>query len=181
MTTEAPLVDSHFHVYTTDMPLSATAWHRPPEDATIERLVDTLDRHGVTFGVLAAASLYGDYNDYMLEALRRHRRLRATAIVQPSIGRHALEAIARATPDLLLADLGMPDVNGFELIDQIRHSDRAEVREIPALAVTAYARSEDRARALRSGFQMHVAKPVDPAHLMGTIAAMVGRRRITPE
>jgi predicted TIM-barrel fold metal-dependent hydrolase len=95
MTTEPPLVDTHFHVYTTDMPLSPTAWHRPPEDATIERLIDTLDQHGVTFGVLAAASLYGDYNDYMLAALRRHKRLRATAIVRPTIDRHALEALDR--------------------------------------------------------------------------------------
>jgi predicted TIM-barrel fold metal-dependent hydrolase len=93
MTTEPPLVDSHFHVYTTDMPLSATAWHRPPEHATIEQLIGTLDQHGVTFGVLAAASLYGDYNDYMLAALRRHKRLRATAIVRPTIERHALEAL----------------------------------------------------------------------------------------
>lgn len=95
MTADAPLVDSHFHVYTTDMPLTATAWHKPPEDATIERMIATLDAHSVTFGVLAAASLYGEYNDYMLEALRRHERLRATAIVSPTISRHALEALDR--------------------------------------------------------------------------------------
>jgi len=95
MTTEPPLVDSHFHVYTTDMPLSATAWHKPPEDATIERMIATLDAHGVTLGVLAAASLYGDYNDYMREALRRHERLRATAIVRPTVERQTLEALDR--------------------------------------------------------------------------------------
>src|SRR5260221_1987725 len=95
MTADAPLVDSHFHVYTTDMPLTATAWHKPPENATIDRMIETLDANGVTFGVLAAASLYGEYNDYMLEALRRHRRLRATAIVSPTISRHALEALDR--------------------------------------------------------------------------------------
>ena len=91
----APLVDSHFHVYTTDMPLAAGAWHKPPEDATIEQMIATLDGAGVTFGVIAAASLYGDYNDYMLEALRRHERLRATAIVRPTIDRHELEALDR--------------------------------------------------------------------------------------
>lgn len=96
MTTDQPLVDSHFHVYTTDMPLTATAWHRPPEDATIERAIATLDQHGVTFGVIAAASLYGDYNDYMLEAVRRHRRLRATAIVKPTVERQTLEALDQA-------------------------------------------------------------------------------------
>ena len=79
----ARLVDTHFHVYTRDMPLSATAWHKPTEDATIERLIATLDAHGIQFGVLAPASLYGDYNEYTREALRRHpKRLRASAIVR---------------------------------------------------------------------------------------------------
>lgn len=82
---EAPIVDSHAHVYTTDMPLSATAWHKPTEDATIERYVATLDRHGVKHAVIAAASLFDDYNDYSLEATRRHPRLRTTAIVKPTI------------------------------------------------------------------------------------------------
>jgi predicted TIM-barrel fold metal-dependent hydrolase len=96
MPNDAPLVDCHFHVYTTDMPLTATAWHKPPADATTEQLIETLDGHGVTFGVIAAASLYGDYNDYSLRALRLHRRLRATAIVRPTIDLHELEALDRA-------------------------------------------------------------------------------------
>src|SRR4051794_35371489 len=50
---DAPLVDSHSHVYTTDMPLPATAWHKPPADATTEQLIETLDGHGVSFGVIA--------------------------------------------------------------------------------------------------------------------------------
>jgi predicted TIM-barrel fold metal-dependent hydrolase len=91
MTTEAPLVDTHFHVYTTDMPLAGDAWHRPPEDATIERLVNTLDDHGVLFGVIAAASIFGDYNDYSRLAVRTHERLRATAIVRPTIDAYTLE------------------------------------------------------------------------------------------
>ena len=77
------VVDTHFHVYTRDMPLAPTAWHKPAEDATIEQLIETLDAHGVTHGVLAPASLYGDYNEYTREAVRRHpRRLRASAIVK---------------------------------------------------------------------------------------------------
>src|SRR5262245_59760523 len=91
MTTEAPLVDTHFHVYTTDMPLDAGAWHKPLEDVTIERLIRTLDEHGVLFGVIAAASLYGDYNDYTRLALQTHKRLRGTAIVRPTIDPYALE------------------------------------------------------------------------------------------
>src|SRR3954463_716538 len=80
---DTPLVDSHAHVYRTDMPQTATAWHHPPADATIEDYLATLDAAGVSFGVIAAASLYGDYNDYTLEAVRRHKRLRATVIVRP--------------------------------------------------------------------------------------------------
>jgi len=82
---QAPLVDSHAHVYTTDMPLVPTAWHKPPADATIEQYVATLDRHGVKYAVLAAASLFDDYNEYSIEAARRHPRLRTTVIVKPTI------------------------------------------------------------------------------------------------
>lgn len=82
---DAPLVDSHAHVYTTDMPLSATAWHKPSADATIDQYIATLDAHGVKYGVLAAASLFDDYNDYSLAAARKHKRLRTTVIVRPTI------------------------------------------------------------------------------------------------
>jgi predicted TIM-barrel fold metal-dependent hydrolase len=80
---DAPLVDTHAHIYHRGMPLSGSAWHTPPGDATIEDYLSTLDAAGVRFGVLAAASLYGDYNDYSLEAVRRHKRLRTTVIVHP--------------------------------------------------------------------------------------------------
>lgn len=93
---EAPLVDAHFHLYTTDMPLHDAAWHRPREDASLERCLETFDEHGVLFGVIAATSLHGDYNDYARAAVRRHRRLRATAIVRPTISIHDLEAMDAA-------------------------------------------------------------------------------------
>lgn len=77
------------------MPLAGTAWHKPPHDATVEQYLETLDAHGVEFAVLAAASLYGDYNDYAIEACRRHRRLRTTVIVSPSTDRYVLEQMKR--------------------------------------------------------------------------------------
>lgn len=89
--TDAPLVDSHFHVYTTDMPLARTAWHRPDHDASIEQCLATFDEHGVSFGVISAASLYGTYNDYVRSALKAHKRLRATAMVDPNWDIHTLE------------------------------------------------------------------------------------------
>ena len=77
------LVDTHAHVYLINMPLAADAWHRPPRDASIEDYVATLENHGVGHAVLAAASLFGEYSEYTLEALARFAQLRATVIVPP--------------------------------------------------------------------------------------------------
>jgi predicted TIM-barrel fold metal-dependent hydrolase len=87
---EAPLVDTHAHVYTRAMPLATTAWHSPPQDAPLEEYLAVLDAHDVPFAVLAAASIYGHYNDYMLAALRRHKRLRGTVLADPRLDRHTL-------------------------------------------------------------------------------------------
>lgn len=81
---DAPFVDCHFHVWTRDMPLTSTAWHAPPTNAPLEDLVRTLDEHGVIFGVIAAASIHGNYHDYSRAALKAHRRLRATALLPPT-------------------------------------------------------------------------------------------------
>jgi predicted TIM-barrel fold metal-dependent hydrolase len=91
-----PLVDCHAHVYTRDMPAADTAWHLPPHDATIEDYIATLDAHGVHFAILAAASIYGDYNDYALEAVRRYKRLRTTVIVDPAIDPYAMQRMSDA-------------------------------------------------------------------------------------
>lgn len=96
-------------------------------------------------------------------------------VVTADSATQALESLERNKPDVLLADLGMPQMNGFQLIDRVRRSEHPEIRQIPAAALTAYARSEDRARALRSGFQMHLAKPIDPGELMAAVATLAKR------
>jgi CheY-like chemotaxis protein len=95
-------------------------------------------------------------------------------------GRIALEIIATDRPDVLVADLGMPLMDGFELIRRLRTSAVAAARAIPAAALTAYARSEDRAKALKSGFEMHLAKPIDPAELIAAVKALARRRTLPP-
>ena len=87
----------------------------------------------------------------------------------------ALEQIARLRPHVLVLDLGMPEMDGFELIGRIRASDDDELRDVPAAALTAFGRSEDRTKALRAGFEMHLAKPVDPGELVASIATLVRR------
>jgi PAS domain S-box-containing protein len=87
----------------------------------------------------------------------------------------ALTSLETEVPDVLLADLGMPTLDGFQFIVRVRrHADR-RVRDLPAAALTAYARTEDRMKALRAGFQIHLAKPVDPAELVTTIASLAKR------
>ena len=91
-----PLIDTHAHIYPRDTPLIEGATHKPSRDVTPEEYLSTLDEHGVLFGVHAAASFMGPYNDYTLAALARHRRLRGTAIVDPSISWHELKAMDAA-------------------------------------------------------------------------------------
>ncbi len=87
------------------------------------------------------------------------------------------EAIALArsdSPDVLVCDIGMPGEDGYTLIRRIRALPGA-VGRLPALALTAYARPEDRAKALLAGFQVHVAKPVEPAELIAMVASLAKR------
>ena len=87
----------------------------------------------------------------------------------------ALEAIAAGAPDLLISDIGMPGEDGYELIRRVRVLPRDAGGRVPAIALTAYARVEDRMQALRAGYQMHVPKPVELAELV-TVAASLARR-----
>jgi CheY-like chemotaxis protein len=77
--------------------------------------------------------------------------------------------------DILISDIGMPGADGYELIRRVRAHADGRVSRIRAIALTAYARTEDRMRALRAGFQMHVPKPVDEEELTTVIAALTDR------
>jgi PAS domain S-box-containing protein len=89
----------------------------------------------------------------------------------------AVELLSRHRPDVLLSDIGMPDEDGYELIRRVRSLPTESGGRTPAIALTAYARVEDRLRALRAGYQMHVPKPVVLAELVELIASLVGRGR----
>ena len=93
----------------------------------------------------------------------------------------ALECLKITIPDILIGDIGLPEMDGYELIERIRRRSVAEGGTIPAVALTAFARSEDRTRALRAGYQAHIAKPLESAELVATVASFAdlirGRRR----
>jgi PAS domain S-box-containing protein len=86
----------------------------------------------------------------------------------------ALVALDAFRPHVLISDLGMPTADGFDLIRQVRGRGYT-FQNLPAIALTAYARTEDRRKALLAGFQLHLTKPVDPAELSAAIASLVGR------
>lgn len=87
----------------------------------------------------------------------------------------ALEAIETEMPTVLVSDIGMPGEDGYELIGKVRALPASRGGKIPAIALTAYARTEDRLRALRAGYQMHVTKPVELAELVAVIASLIQR------
>ncbi|HEX8456711.1 MAG TPA: PAS domain S-box protein [Pyrinomonadaceae bacterium] len=87
----------------------------------------------------------------------------------------AYEIIRDNPPDLLISDIGMPDVDGYELIRRVRQLPPDGGGRLPAIALTAYARVEDRMQALRAGYQMHVPKPVEMAELVAVAASLVQR------
>ena len=90
----------------------------------------------------------------------------------------ALNRIQQIKPQVVVLDLGMPGMDGFELISRIRASPDPAVRDVPAAALTAFARSDDRTKALRSGFEMHLAKPVDPGELVASVSTLARRARV---
>lgn len=87
----------------------------------------------------------------------------------------ALRALEQGEFDLLISDIGMPKTDGYELIRQIRKQEEGKSRKIPAVALTAYARVQDRMQAIMAGFSTHVAKPVEANELITVVASLVGR------
>ena len=107
----------------------------------------------------------------VVAAILRHYG--ASVIVATSVST-ALVALRREQVDVLVADLGMPIEDGYDLIRHVRSSEIDKIARLPAAALTAYTTEEDRDRVLAAGFQFHLAKPVDPAVLVATIERLRG-------
>ncbi|HEX8844508.1 MAG TPA: PAS domain S-box protein [Pyrinomonadaceae bacterium] len=89
----------------------------------------------------------------------------------------ALEVFEREKPDVLISDIGMPGADGYDLIRRIRARGEAEGGNVPAAAVSAYVGEENRRQALAAGFQIHVAKPLDPSELVAVVQSLKGSRQ----
>jgi hypothetical protein len=108
------------------------------------------------------------------ELIQRILEEQGATVSVASTGEEALRIMETLAPDALISDIGMPGMDGYQLMRRIRATEPLG-RRLPALALTAFARAEDRKRALLAGYQSHVAKPVDMSELVIVVAGLVGR------
>ncbi|QLE56194.1 PAS domain S-box protein [Nostoc sp. TCL26-01] len=113
-----------------------------------------------------------DSRDFVTTVLEQcQAQVQAVASVQ-----EALQVIAEWQPDVLVSDIGMPQEDGYSLIQKVRSLPPEQGGNIPAAALTAYARAEDRMRAIQEGYRLHLPKPIEPAELATVVASLIGRR-----
>jgi CheY-like chemotaxis protein len=156
--------------FTVILPLSGAAKTRQPA-APQQRSVDS---DPLSLDVLVVDD-EGDARELLALILIS----RGAQVETVSSAREALELIVKRRPDVLLADLRMPDEDGYDLIRTLRAGEQERgLRRLAAIAVTAYAASGDRDRAIAAGFDAHVAKPVDTDELLRTITRVVKKERV---
>jgi CheY-like chemotaxis protein len=100
----------------------------------------------------------------------------ALVIATPSV-MEALQAYDQSRPDVIVADIGMPDYNGYTLIGRVRARDREKGKIVPAIALTAFTTAIDRDTVLSAGFQVHMPKPFEPNRLISVIADLAAKYR----
>ncbi len=118
-----------------------------------------------------------DDEEDALALLRTVLETAGAEVIACSSAVEALERISTIAPHALVVDIGMPKMDGLDFIARLRAEPNAAIRDIPAAALTAFARSDDRTKALRSGFEMHLSKPIDPAELVASVATLVRRSK----
>lgn len=118
------------------------------------------------------------------DALMMLKEILETAHADVTVASSAKDALAvleDAKTDVLVADIGMPQVSGLDLIANVRGSKNPDIQGVPAAALTAYTRAEDRVKVLHAGFQVHLSKPIDPTEFTAAIASLSRRAPRGPQ
>ncbi|MBW4540727.1 MAG: PAS domain S-box protein [Myxacorys chilensis ATA2-1-KO14] len=154
--------------FTVQIPLAARSRELPAPEPSFDLTNDLSNIHVLVVDDEA------DSRDFVVFVLEQ-----ANAIVTSvSSGIEALQFIEQAIPDLVVSDIGMPEMDGYMLMQRVRSLDSLEpARQVPAIALTAYAGEFDRQQAIAAGFQQHIPKPVDPDKLLSAISALFPRSR----
>ncbi|MBD2525169.1 PAS domain S-box protein [Nostoc sp. FACHB-133] len=154
-TVKLPLLKSHLFTVSQPLPLPSSPLH----------FVSLL---GVRVVVVDDQTDSREFITTVLEQCQAE--VKSVASVQ-----EALQVITEWKPDVLVSDIGMPNENGYSLIRKLRSRSPEQGGNIPAAALTAYARAEDRMRAIQEGYQLHLPKPIEAAELATVVASLVGR------
>jgi CheY-like chemotaxis protein len=101
----------------------------------------------------------------------------AAEVLTADCAEAACELVRVARPDVIVSDIGMPERDGYQFMQDVRSLSAALGGKTPAIALTAFARSEDRTRAMLAGYQVHVSKPIEPRELVATVKSLAGNSR----
>jgi CheY-like chemotaxis protein len=149
--------------------LGARALMEQPSLAPIEGPLDAARAGALDQLTVLVVDDDADARDLISTALRHA----GAHVMAAASVRDALDILQTTTPHAIVSDIAMPNGTGYDLARQIR--SMPQTAQIPAIALTAYGRPEDRERALSVGFNFHIVKPVEPLHLVHAVAAAVGR------
>ena len=153
------------------LPLAIT--RHPPEETglSIGDLSGSVSRTITRRKTILVVDDEADARDLLQRVLsERHARV----VVAESADK-GLELIQSEKPDVVLSDIGMPKKDGYEFIAAVRKLAPEQGGKTPAIALTAFARSEDRTRAMMAGYQVHLSKPIEAHELIATVASLTGR------
>ncbi|HEX8070934.1 MAG TPA: PAS domain S-box protein [Pyrinomonadaceae bacterium] len=157
--------------FTVALPLQAAAGDDAPPSAAVVPAPVAADTPSLAGLRVLVVDDDKDTRDYLLLLLARHGAQAEAA----GDAAAALAELKRTRYDLLLSDIGMPGTDGYDLIRQLRDYESLRGEHTPALALTAYARTEDSEQARAAGYEAHLPKPVEPAALVNALAALAGR------
>jgi CheY-like chemotaxis protein len=161
---------ARFVVHLPLLPIHQDAPESRAHPRAVEPALEPPPLEGLLVGVKAlVVDDDGDARDVVAALLTRA----GAEVVTAASAAEASALLETLRPDALVSDLGMPDEDGFSLARRLRANPAT--RDVPAIALSAFARPEDRRNALIAGFQMHLAKPVDPAELVLAVASLRGR------
>ncbi len=163
LTAESPGVGQGA-IFTVRLPLMTTSQQT---NSNSEQTEATVDLSGIKVLLVEDDPGTQEFVTFVLEQYQAD-------VTATSSAQEALEALARSKPDLLVLDIGMPGVDGYTLMRQIRSMMPKQGGQIPAIALTAYAGEHDQQQALAAGFQMHVPKPIEPEELVAVVARLTG-------
>lgn len=164
--------------FTIKLPLTPSAQSIKTEingSSTRKDIVNTKTPESLTGSLKGLKILVVDDEIGTLEMLKVMLESSGASVITARSVSEALENLKTNVPDLIISDIGMPGTDGYEFIENVRRMSPENGGNTPAVALTAYARHEDKQKALRSGFQMHLTKPIEIDSLVSTIAGLLER------